>query len=104
MSFMAGGAAPFLPQLREPVRQEPGWWKVVDRHGDPAFYEFREDGRARMLRQRWWDWCRVQGEWTRMSDPEWLKWANLDSKPAAVFGSHDFLARLRDDPEREQER
>jgi hypothetical protein len=87
-------------QMRLPfVTQTPGWWKVVDFTGDTGFYEFREDGRARMLRGRFWDWCRVQGEWTRMVNPLWLEWANLDPKPTAVVGEPGYLAAYRRDTE-----
>jgi len=87
----------------ETVKQEPGWWKVVDRKGVTGFYEFRADGRARGLRVRFWDWCKIQGDWTWMDDAQWLEWANLDSKPEAVWGEPDFLEKARNDPSRHQE-
>lgn len=83
------------------VRQSAGWWKVVDRTGDTGFYEFREDGRARMIRGRHWDWCRVQGQWEPVTEPAFLAWANADPKPSAVWGEPDFLAAYRSDRETE---
>jgi hypothetical protein len=74
------------------VTQAPGWWKVTDRTGDVAFFEFREDGRARMIRGRFWDWCRVQGEWEPAISPECLAWANADPKPTRVWGEPGFFA------------
>jgi hypothetical protein len=83
------------------VRQTPGWWKVVDRTGDTGFYEFREDGRARMLRGRYWDWCHVKGEWTPVTEPAFLKWANADQKPSAVWGEPGFLKAFESDRSQE---
>lgn len=79
------------------VKQEPGWWKVVDRTGDTGFYEFREDGRSRPIRGRFWDSCRVQGEWTRVDSPEFLAWADADPKPTAVWGDDGWLEAYRRD-------
>ncbi len=79
------------------VKQTPGWWKVTDQVGDVGYWEFREDGRARMVRGCYWDWCYVQGEWEQVTTPELLEWANMDPKPTATWGDSDYFdARERD--------
>lgn len=79
------------------VKQAPGWWQVTDRVGSVGFWEFREDGRARMIRGRFWDWCRVQGEYEPITKPEFLEWANMDPKPTAVWGEPGYLDAYKRD-------
>ena len=87
-----------------PVIQSPGWWKVTDRVGDVGFWEFREDGRARLIRGRCWDWCRVQpATWEKCEEPSFLEWANADPKPSAVWGEPGYMESWkRDKSEREK--
>ena len=85
--------------VRDPARatrKPPGWWKVTDANGNFAYYQFRADGRARMLRSAWWDWTYVRGEWKSMADNErWLRWANADGRPTAVFGEPGFIEAVK---------
>lgn len=84
-------------KMQPVVKQLPGWWQVWDTAWDVGFYEFRADGRARMLRSNFWDWCYVQGKWERVTNSKFLRWANTDAKPTAVWGDPDyFAARTRD--------
>jgi hypothetical protein len=71
-----------------------GWHKVTDAAGDLAYWQFRDDGRARMVRgarSAYWDWCYVQGSWEAVTSPEFLEWANLGPVPAAVWGEAAFI-------------
>lgn len=87
-----------FPAVTKPV----GWWKVTDRNGAVCFFKFREDGRARMIRGKFWDWCRVQGDWEPVADDNaaFHEWADMHADPTAVWGEPGFLAARKADHER----